>query len=127
MRKPVGVKNSATFIVDTTKLKHKNDLKSDDMGGWIHKGKPVRFYELKRCPSSGEVYGANPSSKGAGNAYQLTRIYYHHRGTTEFRKTIFYVYSKSIVNLTLFVTAVINHWTVPLEGNGGREYWNASF
>ena len=24
------------------------------------------------------------------------------------------------------LAAVMNHWTVPLEGNGGREYWNAS-
>lgn len=94
IQKPVGVKTSATFIVDTTKLKHPNDLKSDDMGGWIHKGKPVRFYELQRCPSSGEVFGVIPSSKSAENTYKLTRIYYHHRGTAEFRKTIFYVHSK---------------------------------
>ena len=30
------------------------------MGGWIHKGKPVQYCEIQRCPS-GEVYGANPS------------------------------------------------------------------
>lgn len=99
MQKPVGVKNSAIFIVDTTKLKDPNDLKSDDMGGWIHKGKPVRFYKLQRCTSSGEVFGVNPSSKSAGKAYKLTRIYYHHRGTTEFRKTIFYVNSKFLLSL----------------------------
>ena len=83
--KPVGVKDAAVFVVDTRKLRHPNDLKADDMGSWIHKGKPIRYYKLSRVSKSGEVYGAKPCDrKDSGDVYKLTRIYYHHKGTSEF-------------------------------------------
>ena len=94
-RKPVGVNDSAVFLVDTTKLKHQDDLRADDMGSWMHKGKPVRFYKVKRL-SSGEVYDAQQCDKTDRNVYKLTRIYYHHKGTPEFRKTLFYVHGKPL-------------------------------
>lgn len=95
LRKPVGIRDAAVFLVDTTKLKHPNDLKADDMGSWIHKGKPIRHFEIERVPQSGEVYGAKPCDhRRDDSVYKLTRIYYHHRGTSEFRRTIFYVHSK---------------------------------
>ena len=37
--KPVGVSDAAAFV-DTTELHY-----SDDMGGWIHKAKPVQYYD----------------------------------------------------------------------------------
>ena len=93
--KPVGVKDAATFLVDTTRLKHPNDLKFDDMGGWFHKGKPIRYFEIQRVPQTGDIYGAKQCpARRDEDAYKLTRIYYHHMGTTEFRKTIFYVHGK---------------------------------
>ena len=53
-KKPVGVTDAAVFLVDSTRLKHQDYLKADDMGSWTHKGKPVRFYKVQRL-SSGEV------------------------------------------------------------------------
>jgi len=88
-QKPVGIKDTATFLIDTTKLRHFEDIKADDMGSWVHKGRPVHFYTIDRL-ASGEVYGAQLSEDA--EAYKLTRIYYHHKGTPEFRKTIFYVH-----------------------------------
>ena len=32
---PVRISDYVTFIIDTRKLKHKEDVKSDDMGVWI--------------------------------------------------------------------------------------------
>lgn len=89
-QKPVGIKDTATFLIDTTKLRHFEDIKADDVGSWVHKGRPVRFYTIARL-ASGEVYGAQ-LCEGAEATYKLTRIYYHHKGTPEFRKTIFYVH-----------------------------------
>ena len=51
----------------------------------------MRFYSIERMPS-GEVYGAQCCDKGNDGAFKLTRIYYHHKGTPEFRKTIFYIH-----------------------------------
>ena len=92
-RKPVGIIECAAFLVDTTKLKHQDDLKADDMGSWMHKGKPNCYYKVKQL-SSGEVYDAQQCDKTDENVYKLTRIYYHHKGTPEFRRTLFYVHGK---------------------------------
>ena len=98
-QKPVGVSDAAVFIVDTSKLRHADDLKADDMGSWIHKGKPIRYYEVQRSPS-GVVYGATHCAEAADNSavYRLTKIYYHHKGTSEFRKTIFYVHGMTFIS-----------------------------
>ena len=91
LQKPVGVKDAAVFLVKTTKLRHPDDLKADDMGSWVHKGIPSRYYNIE-CSPSGVVCGVKRCSKTTTDAYKLTRIFYHHRGTSELRKTIFYVH-----------------------------------
>lgn len=93
-QKPVGISDAAVFLVDTTNFRRHDDLKADDMGSWIHKAKPIRYFDLSRC-ISGEVYGAKCCEESScDTVYRLTRVYYHHRGTPEFRKTIFYVHGK---------------------------------
>ena len=43
----------------------------------------------------GEVYGGELTSQGdAADVFQLTRIYYHHKCSPTFRRTIFYAKSK---------------------------------
>ncbi len=53
-RKPVGIRDSGVFLMDLTKLKHPKDIKADDMGSMIHKGKPVRYFDVERS-EDGEV------------------------------------------------------------------------
>ena len=93
--KPIGVKRSATFIVARKSLGSTDDIKADDLGVWIHKGKPVRKYQVSRL-DSGEVYGAELISSDdlAENVFQLTRIYYHHKHSPTFRRTIFFAKGK---------------------------------
>ena len=91
-QRPTGVTEAAVFLVNTNKLRHKDDLKADDVGGWCHKGKPKRFYSIEWI-APGEVH-AELCGEDTDGAFKLTRIYYHHKGTTEFRKTIFYIHSK---------------------------------
>ncbi len=102
-RKPVGVCDAAVFLVDVTKLKHPNDLKADDVGSWVHKGKPVRFFDVDRS-LDGHVIVAESCSKDeiSSTVYKLTRVYYHRKGTSQFRKTLFYVHGMSYsLQLTL--------------------------
>ena len=42
MQKLVGVTDAAVFLGDTTKLRHPDDLKADNMGIWVHKSIPSR-------------------------------------------------------------------------------------
>ena len=49
------------------------------------------FYTVEQMPS-GEVYRVQCCDEGSEGAFKLIRIYYHHKGTPEFRKTIFYIH-----------------------------------
>ena len=85
---PTDVTDAAVFLVNTNKLRRKDDLKADDVGSWCHKGKPKRFYSIEWMkymvnPDSGEVH-AELCGEDTDGAFKLTRIYYHHKGTTEF-------------------------------------------
>ena len=82
-QRPVGITEAAVFLVNTSKLRHQEHIRADDVGSWCHKGKPVRFYSIERMPF-GEVYGAQCCDKGSEGAFKLTRIYYHHKGTSKF-------------------------------------------
>lgn len=85
VKKPVFVNKARSFLVHTAKLNSVDDIKADDLGVWVHKGKPKRQYEVLRS-QSGIVY-----SVAGNNSYTLTRVYYHHKNTPEFRRTIFYI------------------------------------
>lgn len=87
--RPIGVTTAATFVVANQAFGKIDDLKADDLGVWSHKGKPIRKYKVSRL-SSGEVYGAELVDETGGNVYQLVRIYYHHKHTPTFRRTLFY-------------------------------------
>ena len=94
-QKPEGVKDAAEFLVDPSKSRRPGDLKADDMGSWVHKGILSRYYSLE-LSSSGVMYGAKRCGKATKDAIKLTRIYYHHQGTSEFQKTIFYAHGKYV-------------------------------
>ena len=87
--------------MDTTQLGSPEDLKADDLGVWKHKGKPARKYKITRAPS-GIVYGADLTQESGSAMYTLTRVYYHHKNTPEFRRTIFYVHGKCFAIYILF-------------------------
>ena len=81
-------------------LRDKDDLKADDVGSWCHKGKPKRFYKIEWIAPH-EVYAELCDDEDTNGAFKLTRIYYHHKQTTEFRKTIFYIHSKFLLYILL--------------------------
>ncbi len=92
-KKPVAVKNAATFVVDTSHLGNVKDLKADEMGAWCHKGKPTRKFKVTRSPS-GVVYAAQKTDEAGDDDFELTRVYYHHKSTPVFRHTLFYAHGR---------------------------------
>ena len=72
-----------------------DDIKADDLGVWVHKGKPIRRYKVAQEKTSGTVYGVSLTNEGGENVYKLTRVYYHHKHTPSFRRPWFYASGKS--------------------------------
>lgn len=91
--KPVGIIKSGAFVLSTNQLGDSDDLKADDLGVWTHKGKPSRMYKVTRT-DTGSVYGADLTKEAGENVYRLTRVYYHHKHTPTFRRTLFYACGK---------------------------------
>lgn len=106
LSKPIGVRRSATFVVARKCLGNIDDIKADDLGVWVHKGKPMRNYRVSRLPS-GEVYGVELTSQSdAADVFQLTRTYYHHKYCPTFRRTIFYAKGKVELNIMCLIIIV---------------------
>ena len=89
-----SVSRKAVFAINSPKLRSLDDVKADDSGSWIHKGKPVRHYRVSRT-ANGTVYGTNRCDRVSDeNTYSLTRTYYHHAHTPIFRRILFIVHGK---------------------------------
>ena len=84
------------FVISSPKLRSLDDVKADDSGSWIHKGKPVpvRHYRVSRT-ANGTAYGTNRCDRVSDeNTYSLTQTYYHHAHTPIFRQILFIVHDK---------------------------------
>ena len=71
-----------------------DDLKADDLGVWVHKGKPIRKYKVARDKESGALYSASLTKEGGRDVYKLTCVYYQHKHTPSFRCTSFHATSE---------------------------------
>ena len=96
--KPVGItkaatNKAATFVISTKILDTIDDIKADDLGARVHKGKPIRRYKVN-CSESGAMNGADLTKEAGEHVYQLIRVYYHHKHTPMFRRTLFYASCK---------------------------------
>ena len=70
--KPVNVSRKAVFVINSPKLRSLDDVKADDSGSWIHKGKPVCHYRVSRTANV-IMYGTNRCDCVSDeNTYSLT-------------------------------------------------------
>ena len=79
-KQPIGVTESSTFIVDTSKLGHKDDIRSDDLGVWRNGGVKSQYCSVTF--SDGRVTKAlklscKPSAMRS-SVYRVKRSYWHH-------------------------------------------------
>ena len=108
--KPIAVTKPATFVVSNKSLNRSDDIKADDLGVWVHKGKPIRRYEVARAKTSGAVYGASLKKQDGANVYKLTRVYYHHKHTPSFRRTLFYASGTFCTQCTNYLSVHVSTW-----------------
>lgn len=97
---PVGVRENATYIVDTSKLKSPDGIRADDLGVWVNNG--VRRVWLT-CKVSGQivsnvtVVGRKKPSGTTTAHYQLVRSYFYHKHSKDFRRSIFQLFGKCVL------------------------------
>ena len=101
---PLGIKDDATFIIDTSKLKSPDDIRADDLGVWVNNG--VRRVWLTcnvsaQSVSGIEILGRKPSTLPSKH-YQLVRSYFFHKGSRDFRKVIVQLFGKHDILLMMY-------------------------
>lgn len=94
---PVRIANNHTFVVNLKSLDHPDDLKSDDCGHWIHKGRKSSKVAVWFCndqvvcvKSTCSVTPPDENSK----LFTLVRSYFSHDPHGDFKRTFYFLYGK---------------------------------
>ena len=89
-RAPTNVEHNCTFLIDRSKLKLPADIKADDSGSWRNNG--VRCVVISAANDDVSIVAREKeikSSKILSGQYLLTRSYYRHQASKDFRKILF--------------------------------------
>lgn len=94
---PINVKSNVTFLVDLSKLPHRNDVKCDDLGAWKHTGSPSSFCTVSK---DGKVIFQSKKPKHVKeDMHKLKRVYYVHSTSPDLKKKIAYLYGMYYIDL----------------------------
>lgn len=88
---PINISNNVAFLVNTSHLKHPDDLKCDDMGSWKHNGSPKHSFcvtKSKKGIHKVEPLKSSTSNDHPEDEYILKRIYYKNISDDTIRKVI---------------------------------------
>ena len=87
---PINVEHNCTFVVDTSKLKCNDDVRSDDCGVWRNNGVRPCIVSWKKGDATVLARGATKCRKYQKNEneYYLERTYFVHKKHGDFRKII---------------------------------------
>lgn len=89
--RPVNIRESATFVVDITKLRHKKDVLKDGFGKWNYSGShPVQFRVTHHEDGHIAVERCAPGATGTDVVY-LRRLHATHPSESLFKKMIAFV------------------------------------
>lgn len=94
---PVRVCHNVSFIVNLDNLNDEHDIRADENGVWERKGSPVAYVSVHSKGSNKYVVRRNTIGSHS-NSFKLTRVYYRHSKSPDFRRIITTVYGRSIVS-----------------------------
>lgn len=89
-RAPTNIEHNCTFLIDRSRLKSPADIKADDSGSWKNNG--VRSVVILVANDDVSIVAREKqikSSKLLCDQYLLTRSYYIHQASKDFRKILF--------------------------------------
>ena len=89
--RPVNIRESATFVVDITKLRHEKDVLKDGFGKWNYSGShPVPFHVTHHEDGHIAVERCSPGATGV-DVVHLRRLHATHPSNSSFKRMIAFV------------------------------------
>ena len=89
--RPVNIKESATFVIDVTKLPHEKDVLRDAFGKWSYSGShPVPFKVFHKDDGYMSVERCAPGVSGS-DVVLLRRLHATHPSNSSFKRMIAFV------------------------------------
>ena len=89
--RPVNITESATFVVDITKLRHEKDVLKDGFGKWNYSGShPVPFHITHHEDGHIAIDKCAPGATGA-DVVHLRRLHATHPSNSSFKRMIAFI------------------------------------
>ena len=93
---PKDIAHNATFLVNTSMLKHKEDIKFDDMGSWKNNGKHSTTLSLSddgnlHTLDKEELQSCSDLDDDTPSCVELCKIYYQNKSSPTVVKTISWI------------------------------------
>ena len=100
LKQPTGCFKSSTFIVDLSKLDHREDIRADDLGVWRNVGVKSTYYSISLDSNSHVRRIKNLKSKRPSvmrnSIYRLKRTYWQHSEDINFSRRLFELEGKYV-------------------------------
>lgn len=91
-KQPVRVCHNVSFVVDLHALDDPKDIRADENGVWQRNGSPVTYVSIHGAKVFRRTKMGNHS-----HHYKVSRIYYRHSSSPDFRRVIATVYGKMLI------------------------------
>uniref|UniRef100_A0A7M5V1V7 Uncharacterized protein n=1 Tax=Clytia hemisphaerica TaxID=252671 RepID=A0A7M5V1V7_9CNID len=90
-KKPTKVQGNLSFIIDSTKLKNKNDWSADDLGSWENQGNSGTIVTVDENNQVLDSWRMNRKTKDRQKIqpgqYLFYKTYFRSRSSSDFRRT----------------------------------------
>ena len=95
LKQPVHVQRNVSFVVNVSMLDDPMDIRADENGVWIRKGSPVAFVS-KHIKGNSTLFYSRCKAGNHPNHYKITRTYYRHSTSPDFKRIITIVHGKDM-------------------------------
>ena len=91
---PVNIEQNATFIVNLSELNNPKDIYVDDMGSWKYNGVYRTWITVEEDGFVVFQGKKQPVDTPDGSLYHIVKKYFHHKTSSDFKKTIAFLSGK---------------------------------
>ena len=96
-KQPVHVCHNISFVVDLHALDDPKDIQADENGVWQRNGSPVTYVSIHGQSTGAKVF-RRPNMGNHSHHYKVSRTYYRHSSSPDFRRVITTVHGEFTTN-----------------------------
>ena len=94
-KRPSGITQSSTFVVDLNCLQHPDDIKKDELGKWNYSGSHVTCYEAWKMPEKEKLLFERVSHTSSSvNSFELRRVRCTHPSDSTCQRLLAFITSQ---------------------------------